>query len=124
MWPSCPWGSWGPCAHGADGPIEPIGPIRPIEPPGLGCLMEWNGLERNHGVEWSGVEFSGVKLFQIVLASPADNSLIVATNIDFTLRRFSEIVFSWLQNYQQDELHLQFFKISPKEIVYVFAKCW
>ena len=23
--------------------------------------MEWNGLEWNHGVEWSGVDFSGVR---------------------------------------------------------------
>ena len=65
-------------------------------------------------VEWSGVDFSGVKLFQIVLASPASKSLIFPTKIDIALRRFSEKQFSWLQNDQQDELHLQLFKISRK----------
>ena len=61
-----------------------------------------------------------MKLFQIVLASPASKSLIFASKMDFTLRRFSDLFFSWLQNDQQDELHLQFFKISRK----VKLLCW
>ena len=79
--------------------------------------LEWVGVESWSGMEWSGIEWSGVlgsKLFQIVLAGPASKSLICPTKIDLSLRRFSVQHFSWLQNDQQDELHLQFFKISRK----------
>ena len=55
--------------------------------------MERNGMEWNHEVEWSGVEFSGVKLFQIVLASPSSKSLIFASKMNITRSAFQRFVF-------------------------------
>ena len=65
-------------------------------------------------------EWSGLLVAMIISNSagrPGQQIVDFSSNIDIALRRFSENNFSWLQNDQQDELHLQLFKISRNVIL-------
>ena len=48
-----------PAGGGNPGKPAKTQKLRPV----LVSRLEWNGLEWNHGVEWSGMDFSGVRLF-------------------------------------------------------------
>ena len=77
--------------------------------------------EEARGREWP--EAGGLLvsiLLQIVLASPASKSSIFpTTNIDLTLRRFSENILRFALNDQQDEGYPWISKTTPKSASFV-----